>query len=93
MIDTNTKMKKILLMLLLVLPVITFSQKGKGPVRIIRMGEQDYDDKRQRRLGGEIDRGIHPMMEAIKSGGPVHIPATMVDLKLLISHLMYHYHL
>ena len=28
MIDTNTKMKKILLMLLLVLPVITFSQKG-----------------------------------------------------------------
>jgi GAF domain-containing protein len=61
----------------------TFSQKGKGPVRIIRMGEQDYDDKRQRRLGGEIDRGIHPMMEAIKSGGPVHIPATMVDLKLL----------
>jgi len=60
-----------------------FSHKGKGPVRIIRMGEQDYDDKRQRRLGGEIDRGIHPMMEAIKSGGPVHIPTTMVDLKLL----------
>ena len=28
MIDTNTKMKKLLLMLLLVLPVITFSQKG-----------------------------------------------------------------
>jgi GAF domain-containing protein len=60
-----------------------FSQKGKGPVRIIRMGEQDYDDKRQRRLSGEIDRGMHPMLEAIKFGGPVHIPATMVDLKLL----------
>ena len=28
MIDTNTKMKKILLMLLLVLPVMAFSQKG-----------------------------------------------------------------
>jgi GAF domain-containing protein len=60
-----------------------FSQKGKGPVRIIRMGEQDYDDKRQRRLSGEIDRGMHPMMEAIKFGGPVHIPATMIDFKLL----------
>lgn len=60
-----------------------YSRKGKGPVRIIRMGEQDYDDKRQRRLSGEIDRGIHPMMEAIKHGGPVHIPATMIDLKLL----------
>jgi GAF domain-containing protein len=65
------------------LMVPKFSQKGKGPVRIIRMGEQDYDDKRQRRLSGEIDRGMHPMMEAIKFGGPVHIPATMVDLKLL----------
>lgn len=60
-----------------------FSQKGKGPVRIIRMGEQDYDDKRQRRLSGDIDRGMHPMMEAIKFGGPVHIPATMLDLKIL----------
>jgi GAF domain-containing protein len=60
-----------------------FSQKGKGPVRIIRMGEQDYDDKRQRRLSGETDRGMHPMMEAIKSGGPVHIPVTMLDLKIL----------
>jgi GAF domain-containing protein len=60
-----------------------FSQKGKGPVRIIRMGEQDYDDKRQRRLSGEIDRGIHPMMEAIKFGGPVHIPTTIIDMKLL----------
>ena len=28
MIDTNTKMKKLLLMLLLVLPVMAFSQKG-----------------------------------------------------------------
>ena len=28
MIDTNTKMKKILLMLLLVLPIMAFSQKG-----------------------------------------------------------------
>jgi hypothetical protein len=35
MIDTNTKMKKILLMLLLVLPVMAFSQKGNVDTTII----------------------------------------------------------